>query len=42
MTTLMNFIKIYQFFQNLIRGDRQPHGQEGDLINPLFFLEEGK
>jgi hypothetical protein len=35
MTSLLNFIKIYQFIQKLIVG--QTHRLEGDLISLLFF-----
>jgi hypothetical protein len=48
MTSLLNFIKIYQLVQKLLRGrhtdnmDRQKERQTGDLISLTFLFEESR
>jgi hypothetical protein len=40
MTSPLNFIKIYQFVQKLLDGDRQTDRQTGDLISLTFREKE--
>jgi hypothetical protein len=42
MTSLLNFIKIYQLVQKLLEGDRQTDRQTGDLISLTFLFEENR
>jgi hypothetical protein len=39
ITSVPNFMKIYQAFQKLLVGDTQTDRQTGDLISLLSFLE---
>jgi hypothetical protein len=40
MTSLLNFIKIYQLVQKLLGGDTQTDRQDGDLISLTSFLRK--
>jgi hypothetical protein len=44
MTSLLNFIKIYQLVKKLLGGDtkRQTDGQTGALINLTFLFKESR
>jgi hypothetical protein len=46
MTSLLNFIKIYQLVQKLLGGDTQTDirtdRQTGDLINLTFLFKESR
>jgi hypothetical protein len=43
MTSLLNFIKIYQLVQKLLRGThRQTDRQDGDLISLTFVFKESR
>jgi hypothetical protein len=42
MTSLLNFIKIYQLVQKLLRGDTQTDRQDGDLISLTFLFKESR
>jgi hypothetical protein len=39
MTSLLNFIKIYQLVQKLLGRDTRTDGQTGDLISLTFFFK---
>jgi hypothetical protein len=42
MTSLLNFIKIYQLVQKLLGGDTQTDRQDGDLISLTFLFKESR
>jgi hypothetical protein len=42
MTSLLNFIKIYQLVQKLLVGHTQTDRQTGDLIILTFLFEESR
>jgi hypothetical protein len=43
MTSILNFIKIYQFVQTLLGGThRRTDRQNGDLINLTFLFKESR
>jgi hypothetical protein len=42
MTSLLNFIKIYQLVQKLLGGDTQTDRQTGDLISLTFLFKESR
>jgi len=39
MTSLLNFINIYQLVKNLLVWNKQTDRQTGDLISLIFFFE---
>jgi hypothetical protein len=42
MTSLLNFIKIYQLVQKLLGGDTQTDRQTGDIISLTFLFKESR
>jgi hypothetical protein len=42
MTSVLNFIKIYQLVQKLLGGDIQTDRQTGDLISLTFHFKESR
>jgi hypothetical protein len=42
MTSLLNFIKIYQLVKKLLRGGRNTDRQTGDLISLTLLFEESR
>jgi hypothetical protein len=42
MTSLLNFIKIYQFVQKLLGGGGHTDRQTGDLTSLTFLFEESR
>jgi hypothetical protein len=42
MTSLLNFIKIYQLVQKLLKGDTQTDRQTGDLTSLTFLFKESR